>query len=73
MKLIPEWRRAWRMFSVQAQAIGVALCATYVQMYDQLKDTFPPIWMASLTACIFSIGLIGRVFKQKSVSGDNDT
>lgn len=69
MKLIPEWRRAWRMFSVQAQAIGVALCASYVQMYDQLKETIPPAWMAGLTACIFAIGIVGRVVKQDSVRG----
>lgn len=69
MKLIPEWRKAWRMFSVQAQAIGVALCATYVQMYDQLKEAFPPAWMAGLTAAIFAVGILGRVIKQEKVSG----
>lgn len=69
MKLIPEWRKAWRMFSVQAQAIGVALCASYVQMYDQLKETIPPAWMAALTAGIFAIGIVGRVVKQDSVRG----
>lgn len=71
MKLIPEWRKAWRMFSVQAQAIGVALCATYVQMYDQLKETFPPAWMAGLTAAIFAVGILGRVIKQDAVSGES--
>lgn len=69
MKLIPEWRKAWRMFSVQAQAIGVALCAGYVQMYDQLKETIPPAWMAGLTGIIFAVGIFGRVVKQKKVSG----
>lgn len=70
MNLIPEWRKAWRMFSVQAQAIGVALCAGYVQMYDQLKETFPPAWMAGITACIFAVGIVGRVVKQEKVSGE---
>lgn len=70
MNLIPEWRKAWRMFSVQAQAIGVALCAGYVQMYDQLKETFPPAWMAGLTAVIFAVGIVGRVVKQEAVSGE---
>ena len=69
MKLIDEAKKAWRMFSVQAQALGLALSLTYVQMYDQLKETFPPIWLAGLTAVIFGLGIFGRLVKQEKVSG----
>lgn len=70
MKLIPEWRKAWRMACMQAQAVGLALCATYAQMYDQLKETFPPMWMAGITAAIFAFGMLGRLVKQDKVSGE---
>lgn len=71
MKLIPEWRKAWRMVSMQAQAIGLALCATYAQMYDQLKEAFPPMWMACITGAIFAFGMFGRLVKQDKVSGND--
>ena len=64
MKLIEEWKQGWAFLSVQANAIGVALAATYGSMYETLKDTFPPKWMAGITAGIFILGIVARLTKQ---------
>lgn len=64
MKLIEDWRSAWKFLSVQAQAIGVAISSTYAVLYDQLKDNFPPKYMLVLTGAVFLLGIAGRVISQ---------
>lgn len=64
MKLIDEWRSAWKYLSVQANSIGVAISGTYAIMYDQLKENFPPQYMVMVTAAVFVSGIIGRVVSQ---------
>ncbi|MBV8060452.1 MAG: hypothetical protein JO253_02860, partial [Alphaproteobacteria bacterium] len=48
--LIDEWKKAYKLLSVQANAIGTAMAAGYASMYEQLKETIPPQWMAGITA-----------------------
>lgn len=64
MKLIPDWHKCLRLFSQQANAVGVALSASYAGMYDHLKENFPPWLMATLTGAIFAIGFVGRIIDQ---------
>jgi xanthine/uracil permease len=62
--LIDEWRKAYKLLSVQANSIGLAIAATYGAMYEQLKETFPPQWMAAVTGAVFAAGIICRVISQ---------
>lgn len=64
MKIIDEWRNAWKFLSVQASGIGIAISATYASLYDQLKDNFPPKCMAILTCVVFLAGIVGRIISQ---------
>ncbi len=64
MKLIDDWHKCWTYLSIQCNGIGVAICATYGALYDELKDNFPPKYMAALTASVFVLGIIGRVVSQ---------
>lgn len=64
MKLIDEWRSAWRFFSVQANAIGLAFATTYTAMYDTLKEALPPQWMGGITMTIFVGGIVARMVSQ---------
>lgn len=65
MTLIDDWHKCWKLLSVQANAIGSAAAVGYASMYEQLKETFPPQWMAALTAAIFALGIVGRVVSQQ--------
>ena len=67
MQLIENWRSAWKMFSVQANAIGSSLSLGYAGMYDQLKDNFPPKYMLTITAAVFILGFVGRLIHQEAV------
>ncbi len=65
MHLIPDWRQAWRWFSVQALALLVALPLVWVSLPADAKaflpDSFEP-WVLVLVAIG---GLVGRLIDQK--------
>ena len=65
MNLIPDWHKAIKLFSVQANIIGAGLATTYGTMYQQLRDTVPPQWMAGITAGVFVAGIVCRVISQQ--------
>lgn len=65
MNLIPEWRKALKLFSVQANAIGAAMGATYLSMYDKLKADLPPKYMIAVTVGVFVAGIVCRVISQQ--------
>jgi len=65
MKLIDEWKSAWRYLSVQANALGSAMAIGYASMYDHLKENFPPKYMMAITAAVFALGIIGRLVSQQ--------
>ena len=64
MNLIEDWKAAWKLLSVQANTIGIAVSGTYMTLYDHLKDTFPPKVMAAITGAVFLFGIIGRLVLQ---------
>ena len=67
MKLIPEARRAWRMFSVQAQAIAFALLGTWQVMPDDLKATLPQHLVSWAAMSLMVFGIVGRLVVQPKV------
>lgn len=73
MKLIPEWRKAVKFFSVQANIIGAALASTYGLMYPQLRESIPPQWMAGVTAVVFVAGIICRIISQQPKDSDDQS
>lgn len=64
MKLVDDWKAAWKFASVQCNSIGVAISATYASLYEQLKDNFPPKYMLIVTGIVFVLGIVGRLISQ---------
>jgi len=67
MKLIPEAKKAWRMFSVQANAINVAILGAWQALPDDFKATFPPHFIYWLAIGLLLAGTFGRLIDQPSV------
>lgn len=67
--LIPNWKRCWRMYSVQADAIPLAAFAVWGLMPDEWRDVVPEAWLLWLAGVSFALGIVGRVVKQPEVSG----
>lgn len=68
MKLIPEWRRSWRMFSVQALAVIAAAPLVWAELPDDAKASVtalvPTEWLPFITTGVALAGIIGRLVDQ---------
>jgi len=68
--LIPNWRKAWRMISMQAMAAGAGVQAAWAMLADDMKGALGPDalkYVAYLTVALLLIGMGGRVVKQPKV------
>ena len=69
MALIPEWRKAWRLTSVQLAIVGAALNAAAVG-WSVFQGAVDPLVFASVNMALSIAVAVSRVVKQPSVSGD---
>lgn len=69
MKLIPEAKQAWRMFSVQAQAAAIAILGVWQIFPDDLKAAIPHNLVAWFAMGLLALGIFGRLIEQPKVSG----
>lgn len=67
MRIIPEWRRAWRMISVQCMTVALAMQAAWAAVPADLRDTVPPSAATIITVVLLTAGIIGRLVQQPKV------
>jgi len=64
MKLIEEWHKSYRLFSVQSMALASALLGTWAVLPDDLKSGLPH-WIPNAAGIVILIaGIIGRLVQQ---------
>lgn len=63
MNLIPEWRKAWRLTSVQLAALGAALNAAAVG-WSLFQGAVDPLVFASVNMVLSVAVAVSRVVKQ---------
>ena len=68
MKFIPNWKRAWRMLSGQAQAGAFALLGAWQVMPQDLKDPLPPTLVFWVSMGLLIFGIFGRLVEQPKVA-----
>lgn len=71
VELIPEWRRALRMLSVQANTVNAAGLTAWATL-GELREKIPPEWVVVFAVAMLVLGTIGRLVKQSSVSNAED-
>lgn len=62
--IIENWRKSWRLFSVQALAVAGAIPVAWSQLPDGLKAMIPAGWMGTVTAVAAVCGIVGRLIRQ---------
>lgn len=67
MKLITEWRRAWRMFSVQLMTAAAVLQVAWTEHPEIIRAVVPDAWVPYITAGLLVLGIAGRLIKQRKV------
>jgi hypothetical protein len=65
MRLVPDWREAWKWFSMQFAALIIALPVAWMAVPEEVKAYLPDKWkpwiMVALGVCVF----LGRIIDQK--------
>lgn len=71
MKLIPDWRKAWRYLSVQATALLALLSAVQANLLPSIQPIVPAHYWPYVTAAFgVAIGIL-RILPQPSVDALN--
>jgi len=66
MRLVSDWRQAWKWFSVQALALSTAILAIWQMLPPELKHSVPDQYVTYGTMAILVLGVIGRVVDQNA-------
>lgn len=64
MRLIEEAKHAWKLFSMQAMGLGLALQGAWQAAPDDMKGTIPHAWVSYATMALLVLGMVGRLVKQ---------
>lgn len=77
MKLIDNWKSAWRFLVVQVQILGMAAMASWLIMSEEQKAALlnlfglPPDTVVAVTALmVFATGIVARVKLQPGLHQD---
>ena len=68
MELIENWKKAYRMLSVQAMGAATAIQGTWVVIPEDMKVSIPPNAVYWLTIGLLVFGIFGRLVAQPKVS-----
>lgn len=64
MKLVDNWKDAWKWFSMHALVLAGTIPAVWAEFPDDLKTHIPAGWMGVITAIIAGCGVAGRLLNQ---------
>lgn len=64
MKLVPDFKRAWRWISMQCMVVAGAVQGAWLFVPDDMKATFPKDWLQIITALLLVVGIAGRLVDQ---------
>ncbi len=65
MRLVDEWRTAWRWFSLQAMALVVAVQGAWAAIPDDLRQHFPTWLVTAVSVGLLLVRIGGRLVKQQ--------
>lgn len=65
MKLVSDWKQAWRWYSVNCPALAAALLAAWATLPDVMQNTFTPVELKSAAIVLIALGVGGRFVDQK--------
>ena len=67
MTLIPNIKQAWKMFSIQAQAINAALLVSWQSLPASFQTVIPVQYLLIIAVILLVLGMVGRVIQQDAI------
>ena len=68
MTLIGNWRKSWRMLSVQAMTLAGAIQGAWLFIPEDMKASIPATVVQWVTLALLGLGVAGRLVKQDKVA-----
>jgi len=65
MKLVDNWKSAWRWFSIHCLWIAAAIPNVWAELPSDLKSAIPPGTMGAIAALVAICGIAGRLVDQE--------
>lgn len=65
MKLVPDWRQAWRWMSIQFPALNAAFLSTWALLPEKFQNALPVNTVLWIALALIALGLFGRLIDQK--------
>lgn len=63
-KLVADWKRAWRWFSVQAMVVSTAILSTWAVLPADMKAKLPDELGLYAAIATLVLGVVGRLVDQ---------
>lgn len=73
MKLVSDWKQAWKWSSMHAMGAAVAVQGGWAMLSDDLKAHVPAALASGITIALLALGVIGRLRDQTSKHATDDT
>lgn len=78
MKLIDDWRKSWRFWSVRLGVLGTAITSALVAfpsaalhawaiLPEELKAAVPPQHMPFIGVAVFGLSIVARLIRQDAL------
>ena len=64
IRLVADWRRAWRWYSVNMPSLAAALLATWAIIPEKMQDSFSPTELKVFAVSLLVLGVLGRLVDQ---------
>lgn len=64
MKLVDDFRKAYRWFSMQAMFLALTLQGAWEVLPADMKAGLPPQYVTYATLTLLVLGIVGRLVKQ---------
>lgn len=64
MRMVKDWKRAWRWYSTQAMAAAAALPFAWEALPGDLRAALPEDWLRWIVLAVLLGGIVGRLISQ---------
>lgn len=64
-KLVSDWRKAWRWYSVNIPTLNAAFLGTWAVLPPHFQNVLPLPWMIGIAVSLLVLGTVGRLIEQE--------
>lgn len=70
IRLVEDWRKAYKWFSVHVMAWGAVVTAAYLEAPAEFKAAIPQEWVSRISIAMLVLGVVVRLLKQDTKAED---